>query len=220
MSATRELADLLVGPNRPEPPLLRQGVVSAVGAGIVSVQLAGSPYAVGNVRYLDSYEPVVGDVVWMLKNGPDLLVLGALQIGALPAPPAPPAEAVIGTSQSTSSASLTDLATVGPEVTDLYCVGGALVSFQAWATQNAQGRQALMSAYVYESVSGANVYGGSNARSAVGQEVSAGSAFSVQGSFLFIAPAPGLYDFVAKYRISTAGGVADFSNRRLIAWPF
>lgn len=79
MTDARELADLLVAPGRPDAPLLRQGVVSAVGVGSLSVQLAGSPYAIGNVRYLDSYAPVVGDVVWMLKNGPDLLVLGTIE---------------------------------------------------------------------------------------------------------------------------------------------
>lgn len=72
----RELAALLIAPGKPEPPLLRQGVVESIGSGSVGIYLSGSNFAIGNVKYISGYSPSIGDVVWMLKNGPDLLVIG------------------------------------------------------------------------------------------------------------------------------------------------
>jgi len=36
---------------------------------------------------LDSYVPSILDIVWLLKNGPDLICLGKLEDGATPPPP-------------------------------------------------------------------------------------------------------------------------------------
>lgn len=58
---------------------LRQGVVTAVGQGTVDVLLNGASSSVPQAKYLSGYVPVVGDTVWCIQNGPDLLVLGDLQ---------------------------------------------------------------------------------------------------------------------------------------------
>lgn len=58
---------------------LRQGTVTAVGAGTVDIQLSGASSSVPQARYLSGYTPILGDVVWCAQNGPDLLVLGDLQ---------------------------------------------------------------------------------------------------------------------------------------------
>lgn len=53
----------------------------------VSVQISGdTTVTIDGVRYLDSYSPVVGDTVLVIKQGTDLVVLG--QINDTPAAPA------------------------------------------------------------------------------------------------------------------------------------
>lgn len=71
----RELASLLA-PDRKVDLQLRQGVVYSVEYGTITVQLSGSPLPIGNIRYLNSYVPVVGESVWLIKNGPDLIAIG------------------------------------------------------------------------------------------------------------------------------------------------
>jgi hypothetical protein len=59
-----------------------KAVVDAVGggadAGTVSLFLRGETTPITLVRYMDSYAPTAGDVVWCLKIGPNLIVLGKL----------------------------------------------------------------------------------------------------------------------------------------------
>lgn len=79
MAIAREMAELLMPPPVADNPKLIQAVISSVQYGTLTIQLGGSPYPVGGIRYLGWYsKPKVGDSVWVLKNGPDLLVLGPL----------------------------------------------------------------------------------------------------------------------------------------------
>lgn len=58
---------------------LRQGVVTDVAAdGSLSVAIAGSAVSVSGVRMLASAAATTSDVVWMLTDGVDLIVIGAL----------------------------------------------------------------------------------------------------------------------------------------------
>jgi hypothetical protein len=60
---------------------LRQGKVTAIAASFasVTVQIAGdTSVSVSGVKYLNSYSPAVGDAVWIVTDGSDLFVLGAL----------------------------------------------------------------------------------------------------------------------------------------------
>lgn len=86
LSITREFATLFL-PDRRDISDLRlfQVVVAAVAPDhTIDVYLNGtSEFPVGGVRYLDSYVPVIGDVAWALKNGPDIIVIGSLE-GILP----------------------------------------------------------------------------------------------------------------------------------------
>lgn len=74
----REIKDV---PNA-EPGLgLRQATVQAVVAGppaTVTVRFAGSTLDITGVRYLGSYAPTAGDVIWILQSGSDLLGIGKL----------------------------------------------------------------------------------------------------------------------------------------------
>lgn len=60
---------------------LRQGKVTAIAAdaGSVTVQIAGdATVSVSGVKFLNSYSPAVNDAVWIVTDGVDLFVLGAL----------------------------------------------------------------------------------------------------------------------------------------------
>lgn len=59
----------------------RQAIVTAVTMGpptTVTCKFHASDTATFTVRCLDSYGPVVGDVVWLLIDGPDMICLGTL----------------------------------------------------------------------------------------------------------------------------------------------
>lgn len=59
-------------------PRVRRGQVTAVGAGVVSVVVAGSSVTVPDVPHLASYSPVVGDFVDIEVRGPVLRVIGSV----------------------------------------------------------------------------------------------------------------------------------------------
>lgn len=79
----RELTSHIIKPtlkNGRQPVKLMSGVVTRLmGSGALEVILNGDGYPIPNIRHLDAYSPVVGDVVWILKNGPDYLALGDLR---------------------------------------------------------------------------------------------------------------------------------------------
>lgn len=56
---------------------LRQGKVTAVALGSCTVLLAGSTVPIPGVKNAVGYRPDVNDTVWILQNGPDLLVIGS-----------------------------------------------------------------------------------------------------------------------------------------------
>jgi hypothetical protein len=64
-----------------------QGVVAAKEASNrLSVYLSAATTPVGGIRYLDSFMPEVGDVVWIAKTGPDLIAIGRLHAETFPIP--------------------------------------------------------------------------------------------------------------------------------------
>lgn len=79
--ATRELASLLLKPPTREPVRIIQGVVSSVdNFSHLSVNLSGSVFSVGGIRRFEQYtNPSVGDTIWILQNGPDLVALGKVR---------------------------------------------------------------------------------------------------------------------------------------------
>ena len=63
----------------PQPGLrLRQGYVAShdSGAKTIGVRIAGDSNILPGVRYLKSYSPTVGDTIWLLNSGADLLAIG------------------------------------------------------------------------------------------------------------------------------------------------
>lgn len=56
----------------------RQGVVVSIQGSSATIRLGGSTTNVAGIRHLGSYTPVVGHTVWVLVDGPDMLILGSL----------------------------------------------------------------------------------------------------------------------------------------------
>jgi hypothetical protein len=75
MTGAGELARTLTVPG-PLRTSLRQGVVASVQATTCTITLGGGATSIAGVVYLDSYLPTVGDTVWILQSGPDLLIVG------------------------------------------------------------------------------------------------------------------------------------------------
>lgn len=74
--ALRELASWMLKQHKEEPLRLIQGIVQDITGGTLTLILGGGVVLVEDVHALDSYSPTIGDTVWGLKNGPDVLVLG------------------------------------------------------------------------------------------------------------------------------------------------
>ena len=80
--STKELANLLIPKSQVTPPNLVMGVVASIEAnGRLSVYLEGSDFPIGNIRYFDQYQPRVGDLIYLFKNGPNLIALGTMSSG-------------------------------------------------------------------------------------------------------------------------------------------
>lgn len=60
----------------------RQAVVTAVAADrqSVTVTIAGDTTAIEGVRFIESYSPNVNDTVWIVTDGKDLFITGALAV--------------------------------------------------------------------------------------------------------------------------------------------
>jgi hypothetical protein len=88
--AAREFAQLVLqNPNLPNPIFHRQGIINKVGVGAdkgtVEIYLSGdTDVPLGGIRYSRGYQPVVGETCWVVKNGPDLWVLGSLETLSTP----------------------------------------------------------------------------------------------------------------------------------------
>lgn len=85
--AVRDLAAQLSQPDLPytPPQIVKAVVVNTALTGTpptVSINLSGDTTQIDGVRFLESYSPVVGDVLAIAKTGPDLLILGAYAQGA------------------------------------------------------------------------------------------------------------------------------------------
>ena len=79
----RDAAQVISGKSTARDPnsndlTVRVGVVTAVGAGTVSIKLGGDSTVIPNVRYLASYVPTVNDVVQVVVNGTALLIIGSV----------------------------------------------------------------------------------------------------------------------------------------------
>jgi hypothetical protein len=61
---------------------LDQGKVTAVDGELLTVEFGASGDKIPNVKHLTSYNPVVDDVVWALRFGADLFVIGPLGVFA------------------------------------------------------------------------------------------------------------------------------------------
>lgn len=75
--AIRSLAQTLNNDGLDTGCKLIKGVVTAVATTTLSAQLGGdTSTTIDGIRYFDSYSPVVGDVIQVLKQGSDIVALG------------------------------------------------------------------------------------------------------------------------------------------------
>ena len=147
----------------------------------------------------------VGDILtasdWNITSN-DLSFLGDLQT------------AFVGTTESTTSSTFTNLATVGPSVT-LVTGSGAIVTLGALLGNNSAGGSALMGF----TISGATTTAASAlAALRIGNGAS-GASNSIQASFVVgIGTTAGTNTFTAQYE-QTGGGTATFSARQITVQP-
>ena len=67
----------IIKPTNQEPTVqMRQAVVTAITSPTVIIQLSGDPVDIPGVHRLASYSPTVNDIVWVIKSGGDLLIIG------------------------------------------------------------------------------------------------------------------------------------------------
>ena len=119
-----------------------------------------------------------------------------------------PNEATVNSGQTTSSLSFTDLATVGPAVTQtIGSTGKALVAIYA-SLANTTNNYAL---------AGYAVSGASTVAAADLSSLQHGSSIAIRAgaTLLQIGLTPGSNTFTMKYRKDAGAGVADFTGRRI-----
>lgn len=78
--STQEINDLARQLTPEARAILRQGMVSAVdtATNTISVKWGNASTASPRQKYLSSYAPVVGDAVWGVRDGDDVVVMGTL----------------------------------------------------------------------------------------------------------------------------------------------
>ena len=135
------------------------------------------------------------------------LVLGAAQAFTT---------ALVATSQSTTSTTYADLATVGPSVS-VTTGTFAIVFFTATAWQNSA--SASDSILMSIAVSGATTIAAADATAMRDTDVSGLSFARRYGNFVtFTTLTPGVNTFTAKYRTSNAANAANFGDRRIAVY--
>jgi hypothetical protein len=75
----RDIARYLMQPDKANLTL-RQAVVVGIEMGSISIIMNDETFPIGGINFLNSYHPIVGDVVWLMKNGADMLVIGPVVI--------------------------------------------------------------------------------------------------------------------------------------------
>ena len=59
---------------------LRQGTVVSLQSGSLTITLSGGSNSISGVKYLASYSPTIGDVIFVMVNNKDLIILGKLAV--------------------------------------------------------------------------------------------------------------------------------------------
>lgn len=187
---------------------LRQGTVVSAQATTVTITIGAGTTNVSGVAYLRGYVPAAGDTVWLLQNGPDLLVLGPAWSGS----GVEITSSSVATDQGTASTSYGDLATAGPG----FAVWGSvfLVTVGCQAYNATAGSGALMS---YEAI-GPTSSLASDSRS-YGPAQFTGIVNAMGSRSTIFSAALGTWTFKALYRAVT-GGTAHFLDRQLTVVRF
>ena len=127
-----------------------------------------------------------------------------------------PVTAYVGTIESTTSTTYTDLATIGPAVTaTIGSTGKALISWSASLVSDSTTNGAWMSV----AGAGASIFVGDDtwALNFTPPTAGTGAAFGI--TMLFAGLNPGSLTVTAKYRSHGGGATANFKWRRLLLTP-
>jgi len=183
------------------PLRLRLAAAWSVSAGVVTIVLAGDVLQVPLLA-----GAVLGDTVWVLTQGPNpWLVVGA-ELGSV----VDPAQDDVAASETRTSTSYGDLATVGPLKTVPLIAGQrCLVTVMAEASIDLG---AGHSANMGWAVSGAETVAANDVDAAVTQSA---TSVPVAWTSVFAAATSGDHVFTAKYK-QVNGNTATFKHRRLI----
>jgi hypothetical protein len=191
----------------------RQAVVAAVNTdGTLDLHLGGDTSVVVPARRLDSYTgATVADTVWVLVEGPDLLVLGRVAREA-------PTHA-FGLDQgqrSTSSTAYTHVATLA-EIVRVGRSGVLRVSITVTSRTNAVGAFAYTSPHITNADTGAVYFEADDVRSAQAQ---GDRWITMTWAHPLTITEPGARVLVAlRHRVSASTVTGDFVNRRLSLFP-
>jgi hypothetical protein len=206
-SEIRELSQELA-PDDIHPLRRRQAVIQSVQSSSVTIRLGGSTTDIAGVKCLGSYSPLAGETVWVLVDGPDLLVLGSLVARGY-------ATATVATLESTAYGATTygDLATPGPAVT-IVTGAAALVTItcQAYSTTNADRN------YIGFAISGATTRVAVDTQALHIQTHTVAWPFQISAVYVATALTPGSNTFTLKYRQNGAS-VGNYSNRSITVIP-
>ena len=127
-----------------------------------------------------------------------------------------PVQADVATSQTTTSTTFTDLATVGPTVAGITLEAGqdvlVILHYRGTAGGTTQG------AYMGFAVSGAETDAATDADAAL--KLTAEGDGQMTKITVYTAGTAGSHTFTAKYRSTDAGATATFRDRRIIVKPF
>lgn len=188
---------------------LRQAVVVSAQAATLTITLGGGTTSIAGVAYLRGYVPVAGDTVWVLQNGPDLLVLGPRwAVGAEDIE-----TASVATDQgTTTTGSYVDLATAGPGVAMWGSVFFVTVGCQAYNATAGAG--ALMS---YEAIGPTSSFAADNRAWGPAQFTGIVNILGCRSTIF--AGTLGTWTFKALYRASV-GGTARFLDRQITVVRF
>jgi len=186
------------------------GVVISIQTTTLTITLAGGSTPIAGVAYMASYSPNVGDTVIIDQVGTDLVAVGGLY-GAVAT--SLTAGASVGTLQSTSSGSYTNLGTVGPAVT-LLTDTSVTVIVSSWV----QVYNLNQVGYVSFAVSGATTIAAADNNGGIYQDAISATMNGIATMAVVLTTlTPGSNTFTMKYR--TSSGSADFYNRNLVVIP-
>lgn len=198
---------------------MRMGEVKAVDVakGRLDITLGGGDEVIPSVSHMSNYRASINDVVWVLANGPDLLVMDrAPALG--PSVMAHAGSAYVAAEETRTATTYGDLVTVGPSINlPISPSGRSFIQVSAVFNSSSASGGAAMSFEVRRKSDNAVVTASSDERALYQLAAGANRWISASRIVLVDGLAGGEYIVTAKYR--SMGGTARFSRRWVWTLP-